>query len=282
LLFYKRMTEGSIRKGFIIAVNMTMGFLAAYVFAMLCILLLGCRPLHAYWDSALPTYKEPYVCYDETVTLPVSIIISVVMDVIIVALPCFLVVGMQMQLTRKLQLVAIFSASLVVCTAGIFRLYHIFQTTVDSYDVTWGGYDCWLWTTIENHLALACSCAPALRIFFLKSKSAAYVGGSDENSVATIGGTVKKNRKGKNIQDFSGECGNRGRGTVKYDEYGQTINATTELTVLEREVNDCYFEDDKSVTRRDNGSMSSSQGFSKHGAATENSAKFEKAYWKSG
>ena len=107
------MTEGSIQKGFIIAVNLTMGFLVAYLFAMLCILFLGCRPLHAYWDSAVPTYKDPYVCYDETVTLPVSIIISVVLDVIIVALPCFLVVGMKMQLTRKLQLVAIFSASLM-------------------------------------------------------------------------------------------------------------------------------------------------------------------------
>jgi len=39
---------------------------------------------------------------------------------------------------------------------------------IASYDVTWIGYDVYVWSGLETHLAIICASAPALRVFFRK------------------------------------------------------------------------------------------------------------------
>lgn len=47
--------------------------------------------------------------------------------------------------------------------AGILRSIYLYRIFHSTYDVTWVGYLQWIWTVLENDLALIASCLPSLR-----------------------------------------------------------------------------------------------------------------------
>ena len=59
----------------------------------------------------------------------------------------------------------IFSLSLLVAGAGIARTYYLWQVG-HQYDITWVAFNLLLWSVVECHLAIICTCAPTLRVFF--------------------------------------------------------------------------------------------------------------------
>ena len=65
----------------------------------------------------------------------------------------------------KIALNMIFSLGLIVAVAGAVRTYYITRLGY-TYDMTWVGFDTFVWSDLEVHLALICTCAPALRAFF--------------------------------------------------------------------------------------------------------------------
>jgi hypothetical protein len=207
LLFYRRMTAATMQTKFLYVIFGAIVFIVAYTIAFDLVLFVGCRPLSAYWDSVLPTYTQPYVCYDEGATLPASSIISIITDIIVLALPCSVVWHMQMPFQQKLTLSVVFGVGLVyvsifsspvlqkaksinvkqnhvltntphcrVIAAGIIRTIFIWQTVLDTYDETWVGYDTWLWTSVESNLAIICACTPALKPFFSRYLGASLTG----------------------------------------------------------------------------------------------------------
>ena len=97
-----------MRTPFLYTIYATIAVIAAFFVSMEGVLFLGCQPLSAYWDSILPTYTRPYVCYHEDITVPISAVMSTVFDVFVVGLPRYLVYGMQMPIRQKLSLVAVF------------------------------------------------------------------------------------------------------------------------------------------------------------------------------
>jgi hypothetical protein len=113
LLFYRRVTAATMHTTFLYVIFSAIGFIIAYTIAFSMVLFVGCRPLSAYWDSVLPTYTQPYVCYDEGIVLPIFCIISVVTDIIVLALPYSIVWRMQMPFRQKVTLSVIFGVGLV-------------------------------------------------------------------------------------------------------------------------------------------------------------------------
>jgi len=49
------------------------------------------------------------------------------------------------------------------CVASIVRFYYLYKTLVTTYDVTWEGYNIWLWTAVEVDLFIITSSVPPLR-----------------------------------------------------------------------------------------------------------------------
>lgn len=126
LLFYRRLTSGALPKTFLYVIYANIAFISAYAIAFLFVLLVGCRPLDAYWYSALPTYTAEYSCYDEGAAATAAAIISVITDIVVVSLPCYVVLGMVMPIRQKLSLFVIFGVGLMYALLPPFPFRNTF------------------------------------------------------------------------------------------------------------------------------------------------------------
>lgn len=50
------------------------------------------------------------------------------------------------------------------------RLYWVVSVTLYTYDVTWEGFQLWIWTAVEVNLGVVCGCAPMLRPLVAKGR----------------------------------------------------------------------------------------------------------------
>ena len=116
LLFYRRVTAETMDRLFLYVIFSAIAFIVGCIVAFNLVLLLGCRPLSAYWNSVLPAYTESYVCYNERVSLPIYSIISICTDVVVLALPYSVVWRLHMPYRQKLTLSFIFGVGLVYAT----------------------------------------------------------------------------------------------------------------------------------------------------------------------
>lgn len=65
LLFYKRMSDGAVSKGFRFAVRACIAFVVAYMITFLATLFLTCRPINSYWNQVSIPWAlshEEWVC----------------------------------------------------------------------------------------------------------------------------------------------------------------------------------------------------------------------------
>jgi len=53
-----------------------------------------------------------------------------------------------------------------MCITGVLRIVYIYHVYYQTYDVTWAAQGAWAWTGVEAHIAIICSSAPALKVFF--------------------------------------------------------------------------------------------------------------------
>jgi hypothetical protein len=120
LLFYRRLTTGALPNTFLYVIYANIAFIIAYAISFAFVLVVGCRPLDAYWYSALPTYTAEYTCYDEGAAAPAASIISVITDVVVVSLPCYVVLGMMMPIRQKLTLFVIFGVGFMYAPPPLF------------------------------------------------------------------------------------------------------------------------------------------------------------------
>lgn len=92
--------------------------------------------------------------------------LNLVFDLIIFAIPMRSLFHLKIRLTQKLQVIALFSAGLLVIAAASIRLYYNVVVFIDTYDVSWEGYVAWLWAAVEVHVSIICACVPSCRAFF--------------------------------------------------------------------------------------------------------------------
>jgi len=266
LLFYRRLTSGTLQKTFLYVIYAIIAFIIAYAISFGLVLLVGCHPLDAYWYSVLPTYTEEHYCYDEGTAVPAAAITSVITDFVVVSLPCYVVWGMRMPIRQKLSLFGIFGVGLMygpslfrticsinglihllystsVCVAGIVRTVYIWRTLNETYDETWVGYTLWLWTAVETDLAIICACAPALKPFFKR-----YLGGSVSESGKGSGatGAYTLDIEASRLTNVSGEIRKEDpiSSRKSYDKSGIV---TLELSMLEGRVSEAGTDDGDSA-----------------------------------
>ena len=96
---------------------------------------------------------------------PLSGVVSVVSDFYSVILPMGMLRHFETDRRKKIALNAIFSLGLLVVGAGAARTYYLSKLGT-HYDITWIGFDVFIWSVLEVQLAIICACAPALRVLF--------------------------------------------------------------------------------------------------------------------
>ncbi|KAJ0158878.1 hypothetical protein CTA2_10708 [Colletotrichum tanaceti] len=114
---------------------------------------------------------------------------------------------LRMPLGQRVSLVVLFGLGTVVVVAGVMRTYWIMYCSITfaadpAYDITWEGFNIWVWTALEANLGVVCGCAPALRRLF----TAGGGGKGDETppahgSVLTIGSPGQKRKKVAGTQE---------------------------------------------------------------------------------
>ncbi|KAK3110209.1 hypothetical protein LTR53_015732 [Teratosphaeriaceae sp. CCFEE 6253] len=164
LLFYRRLVQGTFSKRWRLATIGAILFTACYCISFSLALILNCRPTEAYWKSFSLAYTADYTCADTRNLNPLSGALSVFSDFYSVVLPMAMLRHFEAPKRQKMALNAVFSLGLLVVAAGCARTYYIYQLGVD-YDIIWVGFDLYVWSCLEVHLALICASAPALRVF---------------------------------------------------------------------------------------------------------------------
>ncbi|KAL4779849.1 hypothetical protein BJX76DRAFT_361400 [Aspergillus varians] len=112
-------------------------------------MLITCRPLRAYWDTAL--LDSGAECSDEQARTLAFTITNVIFDFVILILPVPTFWKLQLPIRER------------ACAASAVRLYYANRIYHVSYDVTWDGYQLWLWVLVEINLAVISASIPTIR-----------------------------------------------------------------------------------------------------------------------
>lgn len=81
----------------------------------------------------------------------------------IYALPIPTLFKLSLPINQRIGLMILFGFGGVIVVASSFRAYWIHYTLFETYDVTWEGFQIWLWTAVETNVGVICGCIPALK-----------------------------------------------------------------------------------------------------------------------
>ncbi|PSN65236.1 hypothetical protein BS50DRAFT_458561, partial [Corynespora cassiicola Philippines] len=180
LTFYRRITSSLVSPPLMIAVWISIIFVAAYGISFIFVLIFTCWPVEAYWYRFTTSWLRAhphYKCHDELTTLVVIISISTAQDFIVCILPMFVVRKLRLPFRQKLALVGIFSLGLGTCAVGALRIhyahrvFYYVKSGSPTYDITWEALGSWVSTAVEANFAIICASAPALKVFCTCLKS---------------------------------------------------------------------------------------------------------------
>jgi len=107
-----------------------------------------------------------YHCFNESADVLTFTGVSVVQDLLACFLPSVVLWKLSLPIRQKVALASLFLVGMVTCACGIVRLYLIYQTYFQTYDVTWSAGTVFLWTALECTLGVIVASLPALRIYF--------------------------------------------------------------------------------------------------------------------
>ncbi|KAK3722931.1 hypothetical protein LTR37_002076 [Vermiconidia calcicola] len=165
LLFYRRLVQGTFSKKWRWATIAGMVFTMTYTVVLIIILLVNCSPTEAYWKAFSLTYNKDWYCHETKALNPVSGVLSMVTDLYSVVLPMAMLRHFEIDRRKKIALNAVFSLGLLVVAASAVRIYYLKKVGTAT-DLTWIGFDVFVWSQLELQLAMICASAPALRVLF--------------------------------------------------------------------------------------------------------------------
>ena len=203
LLFYRRLTKGTYNMRWKYAILVAIAVIAVYSLVFIFMLIFSCSPTAAYWKSFNPYYDEKFHCIQSQCTNVLSGALSIASDLYSVTLPCIMLRKFDAPRRQKIALNIIFSLGLIAVAAGSVRMYYL-EKVARSVDLTWGGYDVFVWAQLETQLSLICASAPALRVFFrtyLTKSLRVFSSSSDSRQISR--------RESKRLPDESSDSSRR-------------------------------------------------------------------------
>ncbi|EPS39912.1 hypothetical protein H072_6233 [Dactylellina haptotyla CBS 200.50] len=165
LCFYLRF--GS-QKEFRIVVYCVLTFLIAWSLGLAIPLLAQCNPINSTWQFLSTTGLGGRKCisYDAYKKLSLAQgILNLCSDVILFCLPLSTVMAMKRPRKERAALIGLFSMGLLVCIFAALRLKALHKTFQG--DVSWYGYELWLWVSLEVHFGIMIASLPGIRLLFI-------------------------------------------------------------------------------------------------------------------
>lgn len=137
------------------------GMLAFITIPSLVIILatiLSCSPIAHFWNRDLEGH-----CLNVTAVAYANSGFAVTQDVLLIALPVFMLWNLNMSRRRKCLIALMFAVGSLGLVATIVRLstLHVFGNLADP---TWDYIPVVYWTVVELAAGMICSCLPAIRI----------------------------------------------------------------------------------------------------------------------
>ncbi|GJC80844.1 hypothetical protein ColLi_03682 [Colletotrichum liriopes] len=198
----------------------TGGLVFTLTWVFLIVLWTQCMPIWHYWTL----FEDWGNCIPEWPPLAGQGITNVLTDVAVYLLPMPTLFKLQMPLNQRISLIILFGLGTVVVIAGITRTYWVLHVEIryaedPAYDLTWEGFNIWVWTALEANLAIVCGCAPALRRLFTNGKEKSQ---PVHSSVLTIGFWAAKRKK--NLRNLHQEYDVEEHGLTMFESRGTCTN----------------------------------------------------------
>ncbi|KAI1454243.1 hypothetical protein F4805DRAFT_328688 [Annulohypoxylon moriforme] len=115
--------------------------------------LLDCIPIEWTWNNAL---ADPQYCFNYNIFWLASGIVETIIDVLIIAMPIRLVIGLQMNRSKKIAVVIVFLLGLFVILSGLVKV--ILSYAPGNREPAFARTE--VWTTVHCCTGVICACLP--------------------------------------------------------------------------------------------------------------------------
>ena len=161
--------------------------MTALIFGFLTILWTQCHPSKEYWGL----FATDRQCVPEGPPVLSQAILTVFVDIMVYVLPMPTLCKLRLPIVQRIGLMILFGFGSVVIVASIMRTYWVYHVVYRTYDVTWEGFDLWIWTAVEANLGVICGCVPTLKVLVWPSRSRKRLYGSGLNEQLTVASMPK-------------------------------------------------------------------------------------------
>ncbi|ORY57453.1 uncharacterized protein BCR38DRAFT_449171 [Pseudomassariella vexata] len=149
-------------KSFMIPVYTIAGIALVHLLAFFFYALTGCNPIGDQWKPPPMTVGHCRSAQANDYMMFVHSITGIMIDLVLIGLPIWVVYDKMIFSRRKFQVILVFSVGFFAAATGVVRLY--FMKTLDfTVDPTYKMSTVGLWTVLEGHVGLWCSCFPAVQ-----------------------------------------------------------------------------------------------------------------------
>ncbi|KAJ5171161.1 uncharacterized protein N7500_003944 [Penicillium coprophilum] len=119
-----------------------------------------CLPVHLTWTGW--KNEEPGQCIDFISSILVNCLVNIFVDCILIVMPVYEVIKLQLPLQKKLSVGLMFIVGSVLTIIAIIRVV-VFWNHRWGANQTLGLYPLIHWTVIESQISVMCACLPAFR-----------------------------------------------------------------------------------------------------------------------
>ncbi|KAH6953797.1 hypothetical protein BKA56DRAFT_638278 [Ilyonectria sp. MPI-CAGE-AT-0026] len=180
-----------------------------------------CTPMRKAWDLTMAA--DVGSCIDRPAMFQATAGLGVATDIIMIAIPIPMVLGLQLSAKKKAALLCLFGIGSATVITSMVRLA-LLITQLDKVDVTWGGGPIHTWICIEANLLIMCACLSTLR-HFIKTIAPRLLSSSKGTSTGKSKTGVSSGHELRTIGGTGGRSANRGPYT-QFDEPFSTSTRT--------------------------------------------------------
>lgn len=211
-----------------------MGLSVAYTIAFFFATTFQCTPVSYAWTQWDGLHKGK--CNDIHLQGWIAAGINIVLDAIVMVLPLKHLAGLNMNLRRKLMVMAMFSVGIIVIVISTLRLYTLAHFAKTK-NITWDYFEAGYWSLLEIDVSIICGCMPAHRLLIARIwpmlKSTLNSGRDSSTGSSAFSGGVRLGAADKTIGvSVKPKRGDDGDFVplVDMDTSSPSTSATTELS----------------------------------------------------
>ncbi|KAH7061692.1 hypothetical protein BKA63DRAFT_200807 [Paraphoma chrysanthemicola] len=141
------------------------GFTALWGIVFVLAGIFQCQPVSFYWKSW--DHETPGKCVNINALNWSNAIISIVLDICMLAIPLYEVSQIQLSWRKKLSVAFMFFLGTFVTVVSALRLQSLVHFAT-SRNPTWDSTDIIYWSNIEQSVGILCACLPALRVMLVQ------------------------------------------------------------------------------------------------------------------